>query len=186
MRRPAVGRQLRRWRTDRGLTLSALAARSGLNVGYLSQVETEKASPSLDTLAALADALDVPIAWLFVDDERAPRLVKPIDRPVRVGPGGARVERVDGGLAQDLSIVEVRAAPGFRTGIHAHVGDEHHVVLEGSWRLVQGEHVVEAGPGDYVVWDGTVPHDAEVVGAEQGVMLIVSLRGGGRAHHASD
>ena len=185
-RRPAVGRQVRRWRADRGLTLSALAAQSGLNVGFLSQIENEKTSPSLDTLASLADALDVPIAWLFVDDERAPRVVTRAERPVRSGPGGTRLERVDGGVARDLSIVEARAGPGFRTGVHAHAGDEHHLVLAGRWRLVQGEHVIEVGPGDYVVWDGTVPHDAEVVGDEEGVLLIVSLRGSGRAHHGGD
>ena len=46
-RKPAVGRQIRRWRAERGLTLANVAERSGLNVGYLSQIENDKASPSL-------------------------------------------------------------------------------------------------------------------------------------------
>ncbi len=40
---------------------------------------------------------------------------------------------------------------GHRTGFHAHPGDEHHVVLAGRVRITQGESVVEAGPGDYVL-----------------------------------
>ena len=46
-RRPAVGVQVKRWRTERGLTLANVADRTGLNVGYLSQIENDKASPSL-------------------------------------------------------------------------------------------------------------------------------------------
>src|SRR6187399_529215 len=50
-RRLLVGRQVRRWRMERGLTLAVVADRSGLNVGYLSQIENDKASPSLGCLA---------------------------------------------------------------------------------------------------------------------------------------
>ena len=66
-RRPLVGSQIRRRRRDRGLTLARVAELTGLNIGYLSQVENDKASPSLETLAALAAALDVPIAWFLLD-----------------------------------------------------------------------------------------------------------------------
>ena len=55
-RPPAVGQQVRRWRTERGLTLAKVAETSGLNVGYLSQIENDKASPSLACLASLSSA----------------------------------------------------------------------------------------------------------------------------------
>jgi uncharacterized RmlC-like cupin family protein len=42
--------------------------------------------------------------------------------------------------------------------------------------MVQGEHVVEAGPGDYVAWDGSIPHDVEVLGDEEASMLILRIR----------
>jgi uncharacterized RmlC-like cupin family protein len=42
--------------------------------------------------------------------------------------------------------------------------------------MTQGEHTVELGPGDYLRWDGSVPHDAEVVGDEQASILIVRIR----------
>ncbi len=174
-RRPVVGRQVRRWRAERGLTLAGVAERSGLNVGYLSQIENDKASPSLACLASIADALDVPIAWFFFDEVPPPQVVRAAERPVSHGPGTARVERVDGGAAHHLTIVEAILGPGERTGAHAHSGDEHHVVLRGRFRFSQGGHVVEAGPGDYVRWDGTLPHDAEVVGQAEGAVLIVSV-----------
>ena len=174
-RRPAVGAQVHRWRAERGLTLAGVAERTGLNIGYLSQIENDKAQPSLTCLATLADALGVPIAWFLIEDTPPPTVVRRADRPVQVGDLG-RMERVDGGLARGISIIEVVAKPGARTGAHAHAGDEHHLVLSGRYRMTQGDHVVEAGPGDYVRWDGTIPHDAEVMGDDDGSMLIVSVR----------
>lgn len=177
-RRPAVGAQVRRWRRERGQTLAAVAERSGLNVGYLSQIENDKASPSLTCLAAIGDALDVPIAWFLIDAVPAPHVVRAAERTSSVLEG-SRIEQVDGNVSRDLSIIEAVAAPGTRAGVHSHTGDEHHVVLRGRWRLTQGDHVVEAGPGDYVRWDGTIPHDAEVIGEGEGAMIIVRLRTAG-------
>ena len=174
-RKPAVGAQVHRWRAERGLTLARLAERTGLNIGYLSQIENDKAQPSLTCLASLADALEVPIAWFLIEETAPPTVVRRADRPVEVMELG-RMERVDGGLARGISILEAVAQPGARTGAHAHAGDEHHLVLSGTFRMTQGEHIIEAGPGDYVRWDGTIPHDAEVIGNEPGSMLIVSIR----------
>src|SRR5688572_6511525 len=78
--RPAVGRQVRRWRQARGITLAVVADRSGLNVGYLSQIENDKASPSLDALGALAEALNVPITAFFIEHVLPPKVVRASDR----------------------------------------------------------------------------------------------------------
>ena len=176
--RPLVGGRIRRRRVERGLTLAGVAELSGLNVGYLSQVENDKASPSLETLASLAAALDVPIAWFLIDTSAAPRVVRAADRPRRRGREGGGLTQVDGGIARDLAIFEGTMPPGQRTGLHAHPGDEHHIVLSGRLRITQGETVVEAGPGDYVLLDGTLPHDAQTVGDEAVRLLIVYPRGG--------
>jgi transcriptional regulator with XRE-family HTH domain len=172
---PKVGRQVRRWRADRALTLAKVSERSGLNVGYLSQIENDKAVPSLEALSALADALEVPIGWFLIDDTRPPRVVRASERPTRASPWGGRIERVDGGGARDISIIQVHAEPGTRTGGHAHAGDEHHIVVSGRWRMEQNDHEVEVGPGDYLAWDAQLPHDVELLGDEPGSMLIVSV-----------
>jgi len=166
-RGPAVGGQIRRWRAERGYTLAAVAARSGLNVGYLSQIENDKASPSLQCLGAIADALDVPPAWFFIADVPAPQVVRAAERPVTITESG-RVEHVDGRASRDLSILEVSGPVGSRVGVHAHAGDEHHLVLRGRFRMTQGDHAVELGPGDYLRWDGTIPHDAEILATDDG------------------
>ena len=176
-RKPAVGMQIKRWRAERGLTLANVAERSGLNVGYLSQIENDKASPSLAVprvhrrCAGGADRV-VP--------RRRP--ARPGRRPCQ-GPArdrvGARPPRARRWAdSREVSILEVTGRPGGRVGAHAHAGDEHHLILRGRFRLTQGEHVVEAGPGDYVRWDGTIPHDGEVIGDDDAAMLIIRIRPG--------
>jgi transcriptional regulator with XRE-family HTH domain len=177
--RPLVGAQIKRLRRERALTLADVAERSGLNIGYLSQVENDKASPSLETLAALGAALDVPITWFLADSAAPPRVVRAADRRKWKGPGGTDIEEVDGGIPRDLCTVVASMPAGFSTGLHAHAGDEHHVVLSGRLRMTQGANEVELGPGDYLVWDATIPHDATSIGDEPSEVLIISHRAHG-------
>ena len=172
-RRPLVGARIRRLRTDRGLTLSQMGDRTGLNVGYLSQIETDKASPSLETLAALADALEVPISWCLEDAAPPPRLVRARERRAETHEG-LRVEEVDGGHARNLRVVEAILAPGARTSLKTDAGEEHHLVLSGTIRLRQGAFTADLAPGDYVVWDGTFPHEGENIGGEPTRVLIIT------------
>jgi len=51
---------LRRWR---GVTQSALAAKAGVGQGYLSDIENRRRTGAPETLARLAQALDVPLSW---------------------------------------------------------------------------------------------------------------------------
>ena len=173
--RLAVGAQVRRWRGVRQLTLAQVASRSGLNVGYLSQIENDKASPSLAVLGSIAEALDVPPAWFLMGDVAPPTVVRAAERPIVPGELG-RIEHVDGRASRDVTILEAIAQPGGRVGLHAHAGDEHHLILRGRLRMTQGEHTVELGPGDYLRWDGSVPHAAEVIGDEEAAVLIVRIR----------
>src|SRR5258705_802913 len=83
-RKPAVGARVPRWRAERGLTLAGVAERTGLNIGYLSQIENDKAQPSLTCLATLSDALEVPIAWFLIEETAPPTVVRLADRPVEV------------------------------------------------------------------------------------------------------
>ncbi len=178
--RVRVGREVRHWRKARALTLAQLSDTSGLNLGYLSQIENEKAVPSLDALVGIADALDVPPAWLLLDSTPPPRVVRAAERPRLPTPSGTEATEVDGGTSRDLRILEVVVPAGASTGVHAHSGDEHHVVLAGRWRMSQGDHVSELGPGDYLAWDPTVPHDVENIGGEPGRVLVIYPRYSGR------
>jgi transcriptional regulator with XRE-family HTH domain len=56
--RREVGAKIRRMRRQQGLTQAVLAQRARLSTGYVSLIERGLANPRLETVAALADALE--------------------------------------------------------------------------------------------------------------------------------
>ncbi len=62
-----IGEKIREGRKSLGLTLAQLAERTGLSVGFLSQIELGKNSASVDTLYRIAMALSVQPGDFFKD-----------------------------------------------------------------------------------------------------------------------
>jgi transcriptional regulator with XRE-family HTH domain len=56
---------LKRLRTERGLSMYALAKRAGISDVYVGKLETNKSDPTLGMLRRLAKALDVPVTRLL-------------------------------------------------------------------------------------------------------------------------
>ena len=63
--RQAVGSAVRERRKVLNLTLAELARRAGTSVGYLSQIELGRVSPSIDTLYKISLTLGIRLADLF-------------------------------------------------------------------------------------------------------------------------
>lgn len=62
----AIGRNVRRLREERGISLSALARRAGISKAYLSQLENDPAKkPSAEIVYHLARALEVSMTELL-------------------------------------------------------------------------------------------------------------------------
>ena len=62
MRRELAGESpVKLWREHRGLTQQALATRVGISKPYLSQIESGKRHGTVETLAAIARSLEVPL-----------------------------------------------------------------------------------------------------------------------------
>ena len=60
-----LGEHVRNIRKKRGITLKELAEKTGLSIGYISQIERDLTDPSLSTLRKLSAALDIP-TYLFM------------------------------------------------------------------------------------------------------------------------
>jgi mannose-6-phosphate isomerase-like protein (cupin superfamily) len=42
--------------------------------------------------------------------------------------------------------------------------------------MTQGDYTAELGPGDYLAWDPTVPHEVENIGDEPARILVIYPR----------
>jgi transcriptional regulator with XRE-family HTH domain len=63
-----IGTTIRGYRLSKGLSQGDIEKRTGLLRCYLSRVENGHTVPSLDTLAKIAGALELPLAQLFAED----------------------------------------------------------------------------------------------------------------------
>ena len=63
-----IGTTIRGHRLQKGLSQGDIEKRTGLLRCYLSRVENGHTVPSLDTLAKIAQALDLPLAQFFAED----------------------------------------------------------------------------------------------------------------------
>lgn len=66
-----VARLLRKEREKRGLSLGAVAVKSGLSRQMVSYVEQEKRNPTLDTLLRITGVLEIDLAELINQARRA-------------------------------------------------------------------------------------------------------------------
>src|ERR1700741_228070 len=63
-----IGEVIKTYRSQRGLSQGDIEKRTGLLRCYLSRGENGHTVPSLDTLAKIAGALELPLAQLFAED----------------------------------------------------------------------------------------------------------------------
>src|SRR5512132_2123183 len=134
-----LGKKIRDLRFRRGLTVQQLAEASGLSKGFISQVENDRTSPSLATLRDLARALETSVAYLVVEEDQVPYVVRAADRQrVQVGGNTSRVEVLSAHPKRNRELLLAELPPGVSAGEkrHYHHGEECMVCLEGTVRIV--------------------------------------------------
>jgi transcriptional regulator with XRE-family HTH domain len=107
--REAIGDRLRRTRTAQHRTLREVSRTAKVSLGYLSEVERGRKEPSSELLAAICDALSLPLSDLLhgVAGDLRPHLV---DRPVPVDAAveGGRLVAAAGDSKAELMLAHPR------------------------------------------------------------------------------
>lgn len=165
----ALGAQIRKLRRELDFTLADLARVADISTSLLSKLENGQASPSLATLQALSEALNVPISNLFAafEEKRSCSFVAAgegatIDR--RGTKVGHRYQLL-GHVQSDDVVVEPflirlseEAVP--YTGFQ-HAGVEIIYMLSGEVRYRHGDRTYHLRPGDTLVFDSASIHGPE-------------------------
>jgi transcriptional regulator with XRE-family HTH domain/predicted Fe-Mo cluster-binding NifX family protein len=172
-----VGRKLRELRGQRGLSLRALAERSGLNINTLSLVENGKSSPSVSTLQQLALALDVPIATFFESEPVEKRVVfTPAAQRPRADFGKTQMQNLGKDLAGNTVqpfVVTLKPDTGSGDQMIVHTGYEFVYCLTGTVHYrIEGEEYALT-PGDSLVFEAHLPHCWENSDAQDAQIILV-------------
>ena len=172
-----LGKRIRDLRFRRGLTVQQLAEASGLSKGFISQVENDRTSPSLATLRDLARALETSIAFLVVEDDRKPHVVRERERPrFHFGGNGASVEILSAQPKRGLEMLLTDLTLGASTsGDHPYQQGEICILcVMGQVRFSTGDHSVMLESGDSCHYDGRAPHTLENCGTTPARVLIAA------------
>lgn len=157
-----IAASLRRHRARAGLSLSEVAKRAGVAKSTLSQLESASGNPSVETLWALAVALDTPFAALLDPPRPKVQVIRAGEGPViyseNVEYSATLVASSPPYARRDIYRIEVTPGPGRRSEPHM-PGVVEHVIL-GSGRALVGpaDEPIELHPGDYVAYPGDLPH----------------------------
>jgi len=163
----AVGQRIRDIRRNRKLSLEAIAARTDLSIGFLSQIERGLSSPSLRVLATIADVLGVGIAGLFGANETA---APGSDAIVTREQQRAELNLWRTGISKQLlspsgsdgrlNLFLVHLEPGGSTGdeLYTHDGEEAGLVLEGEMKLTVDAETWTLKTGDSFRFASRRPH----------------------------
>lgn len=176
---PLVGKNLRRLRGERGLSLEGLAQQSGVSRAMLGQIELGQSAPTINVLWKIARALDLPFSALIA----APRpqggtRVLPASRSKRLTSNDGTFSSralfpLDEPRRVELYELELKHGAHEDAEPHPPGTRENLVVARGRVKIViKGEaHTLE--PGDAILFEADVPHRYENIGAEDARMYLV-------------
>lgn len=151
-----IGAGLRRLRRERSLSLVDLAARTNLSIGFLSQIERGKSSPTLRALVSMADALGIDLGDLFPPaglggDQTATIIRGSARSELQLWRSGIRKQLLTPhteGSKLGLYIVEMERGASTGDELYTHGGEEAGLVMSGamvlsveseSWTLQEGD-----------------------------------------------
>ncbi len=182
-----VGERVATHRKDRHLKVSELARMVGVSPSLISQIERGQSQPSVATLFALAESLEVPVDAFFVKDgaELTPREQQP-KAPVAAAKPGSSAKAtpsqryvvrsdarsaisIEGGVLWErltpetlphVDFLELIYEPGAESNpeLYRHPGTEMVLVLSGRFDIYVGFERYELSPGDSIHFPSSFPH----------------------------
>lgn len=177
---PEVGANLRRLRTQRGLSLEQLAGLSGVSRAMLCQIELDQSVPTIKTLWRVARALDLPFSALISSAST------PATTVLRAG--AARIlSSQDGSFTsralfpltapRRTEFYELRLAPQSFESADAHppATVENLVVARGQLVLEVADERHTLGPGDAAVFEADRSHVYRNPGARETLLYLVMI-----------
>ena len=164
-----IGNEVRFWRNERGLTGARLAKLSGVSPGMLTKIEQGRVAPSIQTLIAVAGALDVPVSMFFhrIDKSRYVSFV-PADKRMTVDRLGTRTGHIYEMLGHNvghsiaiepfLVILDEDAEP---YSMFQEEGYKFIHMMSGEVIYRHGDRLFPLKPGDSLIFDAMSPHGPE-------------------------
>ena len=176
-----LGRRVKKLRGDRGWSLEELASASGVSRSMLSEIERERANPTLSVTYRIARAFGLALQELIesADSASSIQLIRADDR--------AQIFRSDKqcqirtlsplNLEKDVEFYELRLPVGGALRSQAHVDGtrEFLTVEEGTVNLESGNSSEALAKGDSATYRADVAHAIVNSGKRDAVLFLVVI-----------
>ncbi len=173
-----LGKRVTKYREGLGLTQEQLASNSGLDVGYLKDVEEGNIYPPIGTIIKLSRALGQRVGT-FMDDQFQPDpiVMRKADRDEETSSRGADNQYHyyplgKGKTDRHMEPLFIRMDPNEEQKISTHEGEEFIIVVSGRILVRYGKEETIIEEGDSVYFNSVVPH---YVGAIDGPAEIYAI-----------
>ena len=175
---PLVGRNLRRLRTQRGLSLERLAKASGVSRAMLGQVELGQSAPTINVIWKIARALGIPFSALIsTTAQNGTRLMRSSQAKRLSSYDGSFVSRALFPFDEPrrVEFYELRLGPHTEERAEPHPPGtlENLVVTAGTVEIDRGDEHHVLGTGDAILFEADVTHVYRNPGNEDAVMYLV-------------
>ena len=167
----AIGRQVRTFRKRLNLTVANVAKQAQLSSGMLSKIENGLTSPSLATLNALANALQVPVTSLFrgYEEQRDVTVIKAGEGLIieRRGSGaGHQYQLLGHTIGKPYTIEPYLITISDQSEVFPvfqHSGTELIYMIEGRVTYRHGDKTHTLEPGDSMFFDAEASHGPDEI-----------------------
>jgi transcriptional regulator with XRE-family HTH domain len=194
-----IGPRLKEERERAKISQRELARRTGVSPSLISQIESGQSKPSVSTLYALVNELDVSLDEVFaghgadghveeggtghIPEPEVDPVVHPADRHVIDLASGVRWERLTSHQHEAVDFLHVVYDVGGSSSpddkLMRHAGREYGYVISGTLNVQIGFVEQELGPGDSIAFDSTQPHRLWNTGVEpvHGIWFVMGRDG---------
>lgn len=152
-----IGAKIKERRNEMGLSLRDLAGKVDLTASFLSQVERDQASPSIDSLRKISQALNVPVFYFLLEQEGpSPVVRKDQRRQLTLPDANITYQLLTPNVERKMGVILAELDPndGEVPLVHYQHTEECIVVLEGHLDVTLGNEVHHLQSGDSIYFDG--------------------------------
>ncbi|MBK6909633.1 MAG: helix-turn-helix transcriptional regulator [bacterium] len=155
-----IGAKIKNLRLARDLTQEELAERADLTKGFISQLERDQTSISVDSLMAILKVLDVRIADFFTETQTAQVVFTKAERISLTDTGAEKFELlIPGGADREMEAALVTLEEGQQTyPTKPYQGEAFGFVLAGTIQMTFGNETFSAQAGSSFYFSGDREH----------------------------
>jgi transcriptional regulator with XRE-family HTH domain len=168
-----IGKQVRDRRKELGLSLRDLGKRAGLTASFLSQVENDQVSPSLNSLQSIATALNVPMFSLLNDTPKGNIIKASERRKVNFEDSKISYDLLTSDFSRQMMAYKIYVQPfAVRVAMKLAKSTEQWMhVVQGKMQINIGDEVYQLDQGDTIYYDGDLLQEFGSISNEKLIIM---------------